>query len=1182
MRQVIDELERIRFRCKLMLLVQRSSTIVAVSLGVILLLVPLDYALRFPGPMRLIILLLGLATLVHVLWRDLRPALRFWPTLTQLALRAERSLPQLAGRLASSVEFSATGLDETNALAARTVQETTTRLTGASLRSVMRSGRMLGGMSALVTVLLVLVFFVSISPASASTGLRRILLPLGDAAWPARTGVESRMTEVVGADFVHARGQALLLRAAVTRGPADQDVEAQYRLRKQGTFGSWTTVVLTHQHDVVHERLVDVDGEAIELFFETADASSRRETIKLIAPPAIIRAGLLVTPPAYASGRYPPLDAELGPGVDQRAVTERPSLVGSTVELMLELNKPLPVPAGAERTSWLIDTLGWGGDGAPMFAVDDQNPHLWSLRWRLSGDRSLFLTLVDEYGLLNVDQIAYRIDAVEDRLPAVTMTQPQADEAVLPTAMFDLAAEADDDVALGQLALEAHVQRSGEVAPNPTADWSVERAVDAARATIEEPIDLTPLGLVEGDVVHVTGLAHDIFELDGQTHEVARSAARKLHVISALDLSTQLRQQLGTVRQNAIRVEGQQSELQDDIIDDGVQPGVDRAQAMVGERIGDQAAALEDIERRMLQNRLDDSQLADLLRQAQDMLDYAGRASSQASEAIDTRQREVSEQERDQQDARVAGEESEPRETDEADRPIVEAQQAVRDELADLIELLDRNEDTWVVTERLQGLLEDQASLTGQTGQLAEQTIGRDRDELSEIELSELDRIAARQQELADRARDLIDEMRDRAEALEEVDPRAAGGMRSAADTGEQEQVDREMDRAAQQAQQNQLQTAGASQQAAMQSLQRMIQDMEETDRARVEELARQLASLVESIERLITVQENEIIALARALDQNSYTGRDRAMIRLNQNTLAVAGEARATGQEARRIARLLDRAADAQGAAVTSLRAQPVDHAGAQAAEDRSLEQLLEAKKLAEEMQEQAGEQALMQQREELIEQYRAFLERQVTLQGDTAQLAGIEELTRRQLVTARRLGTTQEDIRRGLDDLRAVTQELAQALVFSHVHDQINRWANQVSEAMREGEVSIDVLDHQQLIADSIGRLIDALQDLISPPEEFAQEGEAGGGAGSGASSQQPLIPPVTELRLLRGLQEQVYNQTRDLDGRGDLDAAQRRQRLRDIGGQQRDLQQLGEQMMETLQQNQQPPGPPETDEE
>ena len=199
-------------------------------------------------------------------------------------------------------------------------------------------------------------------------------------------------------------------------------------------------------------------------------------------------------------------------------------------------------------------------------------------------------------------------------------------------------------------------------------------------------------------------------------------------------------------------------------------------------------------------------------------------------------------------------------------------------------------------------------------------------DELTPQQRSELDRIEERQRDLADQARQAIEDMRRRADDLQDADPQSAAAMKSAADTGEQRELPREMDNAADRVDQNQMQMAQTSQQAARQTLQRMLDDIRDTKRARAEELIRRLASLIESIQRLITVQENELVALEIAKAESDFGGRDRAMIRLNQNTQSVAVEARTAGQEARRIARLLDRAADAQGASVIALRNRPVD----------------------------------------------------------------------------------------------------------------------------------------------------------------------------------------------------------------------------------------------------------------
>ena len=61
------------------------------------------------------------------------------------------------------------------------------------------------------------------------------------------------------------------------------------------------------------------------------------------------------------------------------------------------------------------------------------------------------------------------------------------------------------------------------------------------------------------------------------------------------------------------------------------------------------------------------------------------------------------------------------------------------------------------------------------------------------------------------------------------------------------------------------------------------------------------------------------------------------------------------------------------------------------------------------------------------------------------------------------------------------------------------------------------------------------------------------------------------MAELKLLQGMQEQLYEQTRDLDARADVEEAERRSRLRDLGDQQRELLDIGRDLLEEMNQQQ-----------
>lgn len=1246
MQQVMTELQRLGRQGRSMLTIQRVAVLIGWTVGAVLALILIDFALRLPGALRFVLLLAGLGAIGYFFWTYVRPALLFSPTLTQLALRAERVMPSMAGRLASSVEFAAAGLDEGNALAARAVHETETRLGGESLGRIIDKRRTWRDVGIMFGVLLLAGFAAIADPGSALIGLQRVFAPYGDTKWPARTGVESLMHA-----SVHPRGQALPLRAGVTRGPAEQRLDAHYRLRIDGAYQPWQRVVLTHQQGgALHERLIDPAGSAdeLELYFASEDDQTELQIIALVAPPAVRRASLVVQPPDYAAPHVSVKEFELGQGVDHRAVTDSPSLVGSRAALRLELNKPLPIPQSPAKT------LGWSEEemSAAVFAVDpvtaaeavDPPRTTWTVEWTLTGTQSFSLQLVDEHGLSNFDPIGYRVEAVQDLPPSATIISPESDETVLPTAIVSIAAQAGDDVAVAHASLEAHVQAGGRsieeaMVANPA--WTHQTSAGQVEATLAADLELAPLHLKEGDTVLITALATDVYREaqpdapDAARHQT-RSALRRLRVISETDFATQLRRQLSAVRQNAIRIESQQAELQEDIAENSLPEGsgMDRAQAQISERIAAQRESVQDIARLMQQNRLNDAQLSQLLQQSNDLLDAAGRAANRAVEAMESRQNGTTAQ-NDPREANETSQESTPAQSDptateaqrpsgdrqpgqaerpkrsgenesaesepasraepqdgqqdnqrspdadlqlsEEDREVVEAQQEVRDELTDLIKLLDRDEDTWVVRRQLDTLLREQQELEAATAQIGEQTTGIRPEDLTQDQRTELDRIAQRQRDLRDEARKMIENMRQRARALEQIDPQSARAMRSAADTAEQRQLDQDMENAAQRAQQNQMTSAAAAQQSAQSTMQRMQEDIENTRRAQAQQLIRQLASLVESIQRLITVQENELVALGLAEDTKNYAGLDRGMIRLNQNTQAVAGEARTAGAEARRIGRSLDRAADAQGAAVAALRATPVNSEGASEAENRSLQLLKEAKASAEELQQQTQEREMQRRREELITSYRAFAEKQVVVREETLPLSGLPELDRRQIVEARRLATAQDEIRTGLNGLRDSTSEILDSPIFVHVHRAIDGWSSTVSDSLAGGTVNVDVTDRQRQIADSIGRLIKALEESTATPEEFAQnqqqQQQQGGQSGE---EQDSLIPPIAQLKLLREIQEQVYSLTKDMDARNDLDEAQKRTRLREVGQQQRELLDLGRQMLEMLENNQPQPEP------
>ncbi len=295
MQEVIAELERLRRRARALLITQRAAAVLAWTGGTVIALVAIDYFLRLPVEVRLLLLLGGLGTLFIAVARYLIPTFGFRPDLTQLALRVERSMPALRGRLASSVEFVLGAVDQDNPLALRTVQETMTRLAGEAVIGIVRPARALRDLAVLICIVVLAISLIVIYPSLAQTGLARFLTPLGSAQWPARTAVVSLMHEVLEHGTVHPRGEALALRARnLTSNGEDEQVDVHYRLKRDGSFESWQRAVLTYQKDGVHERLIDTNAQGIDLYFATEDALTRTEHVRFTPRPAIERATLKV------------------------------------------------------------------------------------------------------------------------------------------------------------------------------------------------------------------------------------------------------------------------------------------------------------------------------------------------------------------------------------------------------------------------------------------------------------------------------------------------------------------------------------------------------------------------------------------------------------------------------------------------------------------------------------------------------------------------------------------------------------------------------------------------------------------------------------------------------------------------------------------------------------------------
>ena len=1171
-------LERLRGRARAALVARRVSVtsalfvLAAVALGVI------DWALRFPAPVRAVFWLAGAAALGWAAWRYVWPAVRFRPSLTDLALRIERTRPELAGWLASAVDFSAgepgagsdvgsDGLGE--ALAVRVVDEAASRWrpedASAALRlaPAARAGGGLLGAAGLAALLLV-----AVGPALWLTGASRVLAPWGDAAWPKRTGV----VDATGVE-VHPLGQALALRATLTKSPrpADEtDVSVRYRLIRDGGAVSTRRELLTPQSSsadgsgTLFERLVEPSAEAIEYRFETEDDATAWRRVLLVEAPEVVRATAVVRAPEYARGLEGAGERriELGPGTDERAAPAA-LLSGSSVAIEVELNKPALVvgPTGpSERLDPLIDP-----ERAELVASSVDGGRLSALL-SLGDTLRLPIRLVDEHGIESVEEAVFVFEATRDRAPAATVTEPPRDLAVLATAVVEARAEGRDDVGLEWVSLESAVfgpagapggEPSGPGGALESRGLPAELArseIGGARTSevIGATLELSTLDLSAGDEVRLTALASDLLTADDAARSPTRSGVRTLRIIAEEDFVREVRERLADVRQAAMRLAAQQSELRESTARGGVtDDAARRGQGQITERIARQAEALQRVAERVDRNRLEDAALAELLREAAGALDGAGASSGEASEAMD----DAAEAER---AGAAPGEE-------EAER-VAGAQERAREDLERVVELLDRGEDSWVVRNALGRMLREQRELRERTARLGQRTAGRSAEELGEEERREQEEIAGEQDELAEELDRLVQEMREREESLSRSDPMSAMGMREAAQRAERQRTSERMREAAERAQQNRMADAQQGQEQAEEALEEMLEDLDAGERNRDEALRRLLSSLIESIGLLIRTQSDELVRLDEAERAgDDLASLDAPMIALNLNTLGVADQARAGGADLVPVVGSLSRAAAAQGSALAAMRRPDPEADAVRRHELRSLDLLREAERLAEQTDDRLEQQEQERKKRELKRAYREALTAQVELRDEAAVFAEAERLDRRDRVRVRGLAARQAEIRDTLREILSQTEGLAAAAVYAHAHGRLDGLCEEAVGSLTAAAPAAAVRRQATIIA-LLRSVLESLEDPEDENDEFGEQaGGGGGGGGSGAGAENPLVTMLGELRLLRSMQTIVAQETSGADV---LDGGLLERALDDLASQQRELADIAGDLITRLQ--------------
>lgn len=1167
-RELVARLAAFRARIRRALVVERTAQAVAFGFAAIVAAVVLDRALRLPPVARsaeLAALLVGGAAWSW--WRVL-PALRFSPPLVEVALRLERGRGDAQGRLATGTDL-AEGRDGTVGGAPALVEqavEGASRLAPGVVGDRIDLSPVRRATAAAIAATLVFACLAWFAPETSRIALLRLVTPFADVQWPART-----MVEPAFASTVHPRGAALALRAKAVRGePQEMRVDAEYRLLRDGA-GEWRTVTLSAQPDGTFERLVETDGDAIEVVFRTEDMETLPVSVRLVPPPAVRSAKAVVRPPAYAAGSVDVREAELGNGTDRRATMSPPVLAGSAIELSLDMEGTVPAPESTEeRAAWLARTVSVAGaEGesiVPEFAVSAESAGRWTLRWRASGRGVVELRPIGAEGIVPAERIAFEIPAIEDAAPAVAIVEPAADESVTPDASPTVVAESRDDLSVKRLWLEVSVVRTG-------ADPKValtQDGNDGPAARVERTVGIAAVGAQPGDRVVCMARAVDAFERDGTARVPVESSPRVFRVIAPTELVEQVRSRLGQMRDAAARLREEQDGIAD-AMDDAARRTAEAGEDSTAQdrtqlsgtqsRMADRVAAFErslaELSSRLERNKAEGEGLDESIAEARRLAQQASKAAQRAAEAV-------------------------PKEGES--RAAAEASREAERSLADLEASLDRDRATAEIARRIDRLAERIESARRDTQQAAAQSVGKEKSQLSAETKAQMERAAQAQREAAAEARALSEDLARRAEEVErerteegkERDPGAADAMREAQREADDRGLARQLEQGARDTEENRMQSAQQSQQQAAEAVQAMQQAMRNQQKRRTEELERRVADAVEAIRGLLAGIEERALPMQRlgAEDAPAIDAEAKRLLALSRNAAGVAELTASAGNELRRAATLVARSAEQLDASAVDLRKQPAELPPARESLEAARVSVQEALAAAQQAKRDAERAAENKRREELRTVYAQILERQRSARTGTQAIvpAPGKPIDRRAFIESRRVASEQQAVS-GLLEAMAKREDISGSELYAATNQEMVSASQSAAKDLQSAAPSRRTVMVQGEVEAGIAAMMEALSDPPEPDDPFAQapakpgQQPEGGGGGQGGGNER--VPPMAELRLLRTMAQRVLD---DTAAASELPEADRAAYLSRVADRQKRILELGERWMKAMQEQQQ----------
>lgn len=1134
-----QKIGRVRFQARrLLALYAVGWTFTVLALAVVLVGLA-DYLVRFQDPG--IRLMCSLSVLLVFAWAAYRFGVASWGRSlgdVEIAQRIERRFPSLSDRLASTLQFlKQSEIDPqagSAALRRAVIVKTTSDAEGLDFSEVFERTPTRRALAAAALAGLVLLVISLVSPESARIALVRLARPLGGETWPKFYNLEFRQAPTrlaAGKTF-----EVELIDDAEHRVPGE--VRMQYRY-KTGAGEEIESEAMSMLNGVMVARKEGVTRPFSYRAEGGDDSSMPWIRLEVVEPPRLDGLELTLIPPAYSG-----LASESGEKNIRALRGTRVEMAGASTKklrrasIRLEGGEELPLQLSADGYGFALSA-----DAAAPFVIDKSGPY--------------WIILEDLEGLVGGADDRWDIRAITDLAPTITIEQPAGNIFVTPQGEVPLVIGAKDDLGIHEITL--HFSRSDRT---DVEDFSVPLWHGPAQASPRESLGLAAGQLGESQTAeHRWSLADLQLKPGAQITfwatasdylpQVGKSTVRRLSIITPGELEERLAQRQGVIfgelqrvlkMQQDARAQTKSLEIQLQQLGQLNKQDVDHAQsAELNQRQVTRTltsptegipAQIADFLTDLANNRVDSPEIERQMSAVSTELERLGEQHLGAVERDLTSLIKAAQANLPKDAARSKDDADAKRPADPLVDESLKSAATNQDQVIESLEKMLSEMGQWESYRRfardVAGLQREQEQIAQATKEIGQKTLGRDLKDLDAQQQADLKKLAAQQVELSRRLEKIQQEMAQAGQSLAQSDPLSAATISDGLHQAQQQAISGQMRQSGQRLEKNQLGQAVEGQAKIAKDLDDLMGIL---SNRREQELTRLVKQLRESEQQLAQLRKEQasLRKQMRALADKPESERNQQLERLAREQKKLEEEA---GRLARRLERLQAEQAgrSASGAAGKMQQAGEAGQGGDAAAADGQAEQaekdLEEAQQKLAERRRQAEADLAQEQMTRLEDSLKSLQERQKKLLQDTERLENLRasagRFTRAQLSTVNDLARQQTSLE---GETSLLAEKLALAEVINLALGGAAKQMTRAAELLTHRETGSATQTSQEAARLRLAQLLVAFQDKKQPKAGGGDEGGGGSAGGKGARSDGNQV--LTQLKLLKLLQE-------DLNGR------------------------------------------------